>query len=212
MYLAKRGSVYWYRRGVPTAIRHIIGKGTHWFVTLGTRDHAEAKKLTAELNVIVEQTFTTAFKQLEKPKHIPTVVSTGQLLDPKTAAAMVDEAIQHQERRSFQAALSVAPQREGSVRRLARMRVALIKNRDFDDPFQPDQDLVRLKYDEMLKERGFEINDSPGYKFGLAKFRKAYEKALNNGVAWSEGNFDNTPDYVLNENERGLTISQCLKS
>lgn len=44
-YLAKRGSVYYFRRVIPVELRSAFGGKREFMETLGTKDRAEAKRL-----------------------------------------------------------------------------------------------------------------------------------------------------------------------
>src|SRR6185369_6756597 len=44
-YLAKRGSIYYFRRTIPAELRPAMGGKTEFMITLATKDRVEAKRL-----------------------------------------------------------------------------------------------------------------------------------------------------------------------
>ncbi|MFP5515622.1 MAG: DUF6538 domain-containing protein [Alphaproteobacteria bacterium] len=102
-YLVRRGNTYSFRRGIPARIQHIIDKGTHYVVSLGTADVSAAKRECLRIAAEVQSEFDRAFSQLPKP--VAKVAAVDKALDVPGAVALVSDIIADRQHRDFHAAL-----------------------------------------------------------------------------------------------------------
>jgi integrase len=211
-YLTKRGNVYWYRRGIPADIQHIIAKGTHWYVSLRTTDSVEAKRLSGEMNVKVQKAFDVAQQQIQPPKRRSPAepVDTPKVLDAKEAVALVAATTQEREQFAFHAVLNT--ERPDSTLKLAKLRKDLVMMNNDDS-----ERLVAALFEDMIREAGYLVApQSPAYKVGFAKFRAAMAGAMSNAVNWAGGEFDHIPDYAIAPSEPpkpiGMTVAQVAEA
>ncbi|MGY0788071.1 DUF6538 domain-containing protein [Azospirillum argentinense] len=208
-YIIRRGNVYWYRRGIPATIQHIVGKGTHWCVSLRTSDSTEAKRLAAATNLEVQKAFDAAMKQVRLPKN-PQTLQAGvpKVLDVKGACALAVTAAQYRERYAFHAAVN-SKRPEGTLK-LAELRKGLVT------AGEDSELLIAALFEDTLRDANYLIApDSPAYKVGLSKFRSTLTGAVDNAIQWADGEFDYIPDHVMAESEptkpSGMTITEAAE-
>ena len=187
-YLVQRGNTYSFRRGIPARIRHIIGKGSHLVVSLGTSDLSAAKRACLHVAAEVQAEFDRAFAQL--PKAAAKVATADKALDVPGAVALVNDIIADRQHRDFNAAL-------GNPAKAARF--AVVRRALAAEPPDPDgNDSVARLFARHLANRGHAVaQESPAFKVGVAKFRKSLLESLDHAAAWAAGEFDYLPDEVV---------------
>ena len=74
---------YIYRKTIPAALRHLIGRGNEWKVSFGTKSLAEARPLFAAESAHCEAAIALARSSLRgesrlQPSDTPKLATTGQ--------------------------------------------------------------------------------------------------------------------------------------
>jgi hypothetical protein len=77
---------YWFQRGIPARIRHIIGRGTTYRENLKTKDEAIARQRLRPIEEHVDALFEQAQKQVDAKE---TSAPPPTVLNPMTSAALV---------------------------------------------------------------------------------------------------------------------------